>query len=138
VTATLVGGPDGEADLLTRAAGLLPGLAGHAPVLACDVHTALVESAAAADPTAARREHLRSANRALDALVRYLVASGQAVPGGRPSQTLRGWLHRRDPSAVRRALLAAAEHCHPPATAPAVTEPAATEPVRTAPGWWLW
>jgi hypothetical protein len=99
------------ADLLGGAADLLPAVASRPPVLACDLHTALLESAARFAASADRLAHLRAASSALDQFVSFLVASGHAAPAPRISQTLRGWLAGRDLGAVRQALATAADHC---------------------------
>lgn len=99
------------ANLLVGAADLLPAVASRPPVLACDLHTALIEAAARLAPGAGRLAHLRAASSALDQFVSFLVASGRAAPAPRTSQALRGWMAGRDPGAVRHALASAADHC---------------------------
>lgn len=102
-----------DSELLALAADLLPTVVGRAPVLACDVHTALVEAARCSGRGGDRYAELRLATRAVDTFLRYLLVTGQAAPGGRASQTLRGWLRGRPPAGVRRALAAAACHLRP-------------------------
>lgn len=102
--------PPTDSELLALAADVLPRVVGRAPVLACDLHTALVEAARRSGRGGDRYATLQLASRAVDGFLRYLLETGQAVPGSRASQTLRGWLRGRNPAGVRQALAAAADH----------------------------
>jgi hypothetical protein len=99
------------ADLLITAADLLPAVVGRPPVLACDLHTALLEAAADVMYGGDRYAHLRTASHALDHFLSYLIATGTVAPAPRVSQLLRSWIRGRDLVGVQHALFAGADHC---------------------------
>jgi hypothetical protein len=99
------------ADLLAAAADLLPAVVGRPPVLACDLHTALLEAAMDVMRGGDRYAHLRSASHALDHFLTYLMATGTVTPAPRVSQMLRGWMRGRDLAGIQHALVAGADDC---------------------------
>jgi hypothetical protein len=111
LTVTVTQVAEEMADLLVSAAWQTPEVVERAPVLTCDVHTALLLAVGTSMPSSGRGERLRLADSAMDQFVVYLVSTGQAQAATRDSQTLRGWLRQQSLSQVQRALVAAAWHC---------------------------
>jgi hypothetical protein len=100
-------GPTGP-DLLGQAAVVLLEVVGRGPVRCADVHTALYEAACVLGMGRDRPHRLRLADEAFDLLADYLVVDQYAVPMGRSSRTVHGWLIHADRTRAQMVLAAAA------------------------------
>ena len=102
--------PSTGADVLTRAAALLPWTAPRTVLDCGDVHAALVMAVQRERPGIDHTAAFALADEAVDMLVGYLVDEGLADAGGSAGRELRLWVWGRPISEVVGVLRAAAAH----------------------------